>query len=123
MKIFSFIITAVMLVNLLMMPSASAAGGENDFMIPEGNGKTYNLNVGWKFKKPNAAFPLADALSSTVKDGKNFYDIGYDDSDWDSVSVPHAVNAEDSFDSLIADAGENSLYRGFMLYRKEFLLP
>ena len=123
MKIFSFIITAVMLVNLLLMPSAAAAGGENDLMIPEGNGKTYNLNIGWKFKKPNTAFPLADALSSTVVDGKNFYDIGYDDSDWESVSVPHAVNAEDSFDSLIADAGESSLYRGFMLYRKEFVLP
>ena len=39
MKIISYIITAVMLVNLLMIPGASAAGGENELMIPEGNGK------------------------------------------------------------------------------------
>ena len=79
------------------------------------------MNVDWKFSKAKGAtFPLADALKGMEKDGKPFYDIDYDDSDWQTVSVPHAVNADDSFDSLIADAGEQDLYRGFMFYRKKF---
>jgi len=85
-------------------------------------GYAWNLgmNVDWKFSKAKGAtFPLADAMKGMVKDGKEFYEPDYDDSDWQMVSVPHAVNANDSFDSLIADSGEQDLYRGFMFYRKK----
>lgn len=82
----------------------------------------YNLNYGWKFKKvPD--FPLAKALDA-VKSGKyHFYETKYNDKRWESVSVPHAVNAEDSFDGTIVDAGEQSLFRGFMFYRKIVNVP
>lgn len=82
----------------------------------------YNLNFDWKFKKAHTPFPLADAEESIRKEGRKFYELSFDDSDWESVSVPHAPNAEDSFDSLIRDAGEATLYRGFMFYRKRFTL-
>ena len=82
-----------------------------------------NMNAEWRFSKAKGAtFPLADAMKGMVKDGKQFYEPDYDDSDWQMVSVPHAVNADDSFDSLIADSGEQDLYRGFMFYRKEISL-
>ena len=82
-----------------------------------------NMNADWRFKKAKGVtFPLADAMKGMVKDGKEFYEPDYDDSDWQMVSVPHAVNADDSFDSLIADSGEQGLYRGFMFYRKEISL-
>lgn len=82
----------------------------------------YNMNVDWKYKRAEngADFPLKVA-SDAIKDGsgKNFYAVDYDDSDWETVSVPHAVNAEDSFDGVGVDAGEAGLYRGFMFYRKK----
>lgn len=86
---------------------------------------TYNMNVDWKYKRAadNATFPLASAATAIAKDGKNFYDADYDDSDWETVSLPHAVNAEDSFDGLGIDAGEASVYRGFMFYRKSITVP
>ena len=37
--------------------------------------------------------------------------------------MPHAVNAEDSFDGVGVDAGEAGLYRGFMFYRKNIVIP
>lgn len=121
MKIISYILAITMLLNCAPV-FARAAEGEADINM-RGFEKTYNLNLDWKYKKPSAAFPLADAAASEVKDGLNFYDVDYDDSDWEEVSVPHAVNASDSFDDLIIDAGEAGLYRGFMLYRKKFTLP
>ncbi|MGN1097316.1 MAG: RICIN domain-containing protein [Clostridia bacterium] len=122
MKFIAFLVSAAMLFQITALP-VYGKEKEDDFVIPKGEEAVYNLNIDWKFKKPAAAFPLADAVSSELKDGKSFYDIDYDDSDWETVSVPHAVNACDSFDSLIADAGEAGLYRGFMFYRKEFVLP
>ncbi len=85
--------------------------------------QTHNLNVDWKFTKAKKnTFPLESAAKSVEKGGKPFYAVDYDDSDWAGVSVPHAVNAEDSFDDRIVDAGEAGLYRGFMFYRKHFTL-
>lgn len=92
---------------------------------PESPAVTYNMNVDWKFKKAadGSEYPLAKASASVAKDGKNFYDVDYDDSDWDTVSVPHPINAEDSFDSSCDDKGEGGLYRGFMFYRKHITIP
>lgn len=92
---------------------------------PESPAVTYNMNVDWKFKKAadGSEYPLAKASASVAKDGKDFYDADYDDSDWDTVSVPHPINAEDSFDSSCDDKGEGGLYRGFMFYRKHITIP
>ena len=51
---------------------------------PESPSVTYNMNVDWKFKKAadGSEYPLAKASASVAKDGKNFYDADYDDSDW-----------------------------------------
>lgn len=122
MKFTAIIVLSAMLLSTTAAP-ASAKDGEDCFVIPKGEEAIYNLNIDWRFKKASVPFPLAEAEKGEVKDGKSFYDIDYDDSAWETVSVPHAVNASDSFDSLIADAGEAGLYRGFMFYRKEFVLP
>lgn len=92
---------------------------------PQSPSVTYNMNMDWKFRKADSAkkFPLKDATEAIAKNGKNFYDVDYDDSDWEDVSVPHPVNAEDSFDNLGVDAGEGGLYRGFMFYRKHVTVP
>lgn len=82
----------------------------------------YNMNFLWKFKKAAAPFPLQAAANSIICKGKQFFEPDYDDSDWENVSVPHAPNSADSFDNPIRDAGEERLYRGFMFYRKSFVL-
>ncbi len=82
-----------------------------------------NLNIDWKFTKAKGdVFPMDQAVKSVEKNGKPFYALDYDDADWQAVSVPHPINAEDSFDSRIADSGEQNIYRGFMFYRKHFNL-
>lgn len=122
MKIVSLVTAAAVLMSILNFPAATGAEEAGD-VLPEGPNKTYNLNIDWKYKRPTVAFPLKDAVAGEVKNGLNFYDPAYDDADWETVSVPHAVNSADSFDDLIADAGEAGLYRGFMFYRKKFTLP
>lgn len=50
---------------------------------PESPAVTYNMNVDWKFKKAADGVNIRLLRSGTVaKDGKNFYDADYDDSDW-----------------------------------------
>ncbi|MBR5535331.1 MAG: RICIN domain-containing protein [Clostridia bacterium] len=107
---------------LLMQGIPVFANGGEDVKVEDLKENVFNLNVGWKFKKANVSHPMKEAMDSMVKDGKQFYEADDDDSDWEVVSVPHAPNAEDSFDNLIKDAGEASLYRGYMMYRKHFAL-
>ena len=98
-------------------------GGEQ-YAAPESPAVTYNMNVDWKFKKASGTvYPLASALPSVEKDGKQFYEVDYDDSDWENVSVPHPINAEDTFDGAAMDSGEQNYYRGFMFYRKHVTIP
>ncbi len=118
-KVLVFALIAIFVMQLLPC-GLSAAAEEGLYEAPEGENEIYNLNMGWKYKRPGVAVPKKAAEESVVKDGKQFYEVGYDDSDWEEVSVPHAINAVDSFDGLGADAGEASLYRGFSLYRKKF---
>lgn len=117
-KAFSILLVLIMLLSITPV----TAQGEDDVMLPKISQEAYNMNFDWKFIKPITAWPMADALKSMEKDGKQFYDVDYDDSDWETVSVPHAPNADDSFDNIIKDAGEASLYRGYMMYRKHFAL-
>ncbi len=118
-KILSVIMTVMLCLNVF---SAVVRCAGEEFDMNNLNESKFNLNFGWKFSKAHVAFPMADAMESMAKDGKQFFEIGYDDSDWENVSLPHAPNAEDSFDNLILDAGEASLYRGYMMYRKQFEL-
>ena len=82
----------------------------------------YNMNFGWKYKKSNS-FPLAAAVEDTKFRSRAFYETKFKDTSWETVSVPHAVNAGDSFDNSIVDAGEQGLFRGFMFYRKWITVP
>ena len=120
-KAISLIVIAVLIMQLL--PFTVMAEEEQWYTPPVGENVIYNMNIDWKYKRPNVAVPLKDATASMVKDGKNFYEVGYDDSDWETVSVPHAINATDSFDGLGVDAGEAGLYRGFSFYRKNITIP
>lgn len=115
-KVALFLVFALI---LQIVPVLTASGETASLSLTE---NVFNLNVGWKFKKADVPHPMAEAMASMVRDGKAFYEIAYDDSDWEDVSVPHAPNAADSFDNVIKDAGEASLYRGYMMYRKHFTL-
>ena len=94
-----------------LMLSVSAAGG------------VYSLNTDWRFAKAPKTIPLAQAKSSVETAGVKVEDPAFDDSAWESVSVPHPINAHDSFDDRAVDAGEASFWRGMAFYRKRFALP
>ncbi len=105
----------------------SAEEVRTKYTEPQSPSQTYNMNIDWKYTRPEGAFPLKDAVASvkqTTADGRevNFYDAEYDDSKWETVSVPHAINALDSFDETGGDFGERHLYRGFSLYRKNITI-
>lgn len=61
-----------------------------------------NFDNGWKFYKSNVA------------DAQN---VAFDDSHWDSISLPHTWNNLDGQD------GGNDYYRGPAWYRKHFTIP
>ena len=66
--------------------------------------------------------PLAQAKASVETKGVKVEDPAFDDSAWEIVSVPHPINARDSFDNHAVDAGESSFWRGMAFYRKRFTL-
>ena len=114
-----------LLLSSIVVVNAEEPAESTPYQAPESPAVTYNMNIDWKYKRADdsATFPLAAASAAIAKDGKQFYDVDYDDSDWETVSVPHAVNAEDSFDEAGVDKGEKNLYMGFMFYRKEMTIP
>ena len=85
--------------------------------------ETFSLNADWRFSWANETIPLKNAMASMEKNGVAVTDPLYDDGSWELVSVPHPVNAHDSFDNHAIDAGESSFRRGMMFYRKRFALP
>jgi hypothetical protein len=86
-------------------------------------GAVYSLNADWRFMKAPKTIPLAQAKSSVETNGVKVEDPAFDDSTWEAVSVPHPINAHDSFDDRAVDAGEASFWRGMAFYRKRFALP
>ena len=82
--------------------------------------ETHNLNADWRFSWAKETIPLKQALASMEKDGVAVSQPAYDDSGWEVVSLPHPVNAHDSFDNHAVDAGEAAFRRGVMIYRKRF---
>ena len=85
--------------------------------------ETFSLNADWRFSWANETIPLKSAMASMEKNGVAVADPAYDDGAWELVSVPHPVNAHDSFDNHAVDAGESNFRRGMMFYRKRFTLP
>ena len=59
-----------MVLMLQIVPVFTAKGEEYPMENLKEN--VYNLNVGWKFKKANVSHPMAEAMASMVKDGKEF---------------------------------------------------
>ena len=84
---------------------------------------TFSLNADWRFTKAPVTIPLAQAKASVETKGVKVEDPAFDDSAWEIVSVPHPINARDSFDNHAVDAGESSFWRGMAFYRKRFSLP
>ena len=126
-KIVSVIITLAMIASMfttLPVYADPVGDGGDTYTAPTSPAVTYNMNVDWKFKKASGTvYPLAKAQTSVEKNGKQFYEVGYDDADWETVSVPHPINAEDTFDGAAMDSGEQNYYRGFMFYRKHVTIP
>ena len=130
-KIISAIITLAVIASMFTAlpvyadPTGDTGGeGGDTYTAPDSPAVTYNMNVDWKFKKASGTvYPLASAQASVVKDDKQFYEVEYDDSEWETVSVPHPINAEDTFDGVAMDSGEQDYYRGFMFYRKHVTIP
>lgn len=82
----------------------------------------YNLNADWRFSWTKGPLPLSNAMKSMEKGSLGIEAPGYDDSDWERVSVPHPVNAHDTFDDKATDPGEEHFKRDMMFYRKKFSL-
>lgn len=99
----------------------------------------YNMNIGWKFFIPEytelmnptegqtgvSYWNYEDSLNYVKEEfgggEKNFYDVDFDDSSWETVSVPHTYNDEDIFDSHGSGSGE-SCTKAISFYRKHFTL-
>ena len=124
----SLLLALSMILPTAAMPVAAEGEGdtpaESKYEQLESPAVTYNMNVDWKFKKATAHSSLTNAINS-VKDSsdKLFYETDYDDSGWETVSVPHPINAIDSFDGNCYDSGEGGIFRGFMFYRKHVTVP
>lgn len=85
--------------------------------------ETHSLNTDWTFVKSPETIPLARAKAAVETSGVKVEDPAFDDSGWEKVSLPHAINAHDTFDGRAVDAGEGSFWRGMAFYRKRFSLP
>lgn len=73
---------------------ASAAGPAGRTVV--------DLNTGWRFQRA---------------DVNGAYDVGFDDSAWPAVTLPHTWNAADGQD------GGGDYYRGVGLYRRHLVVP
>ncbi len=126
-KIVSVIITLAMIASMfttLPVYADPVGDGGDTYTAPTSPAVTYNMNVDWKFKKASGTvYPLAEAQKSVAQGDKQFYEVDYDDNEWETVSVPHPINAEDTFDGAAMDSGEQGYYRGFMFYRKHVTIP
>ena len=86
-------------------------------------GNALNLNSDWWFSWTKAPLPLSNCVKSMEASGVAVFATEYDDSAWEQVSIPHPVNAHDTFDEHAVDPGEASFRRDMMFYRKRFVLP
>lgn len=122
-NIISLILSLQMILSIFIIPVFAEGESTSIYTEPESPSEVYNMNIDWKYKKPETTFPLQNSMSSVAKNGKQFYDVDYDDNDWETVSVPHQVNASDSFSTLGSNQGDTGQYRGIVFYRKHFTVP
>ncbi len=121
---FAAVIMALQLVmSVFTFPVHAEVKNSEEYTELQSPSEVYNMNIDWKYKKPEKSFPLSDAMNSVMQNGKNFYDRDYDDNTWETVSIPHQVNASDSFSRLGSNQGDTGQYRGVVLYRKHFTVP
>lgn len=136
-KFISGLCAAIMSLQILLLavPVFAEDNTAEKYTAPDSPSATYNMNVDWKFTKATEntsdkndkenppSFSLTTATASVLDaNGKKFYEVDYDDSSWEDVSVPHPINAEDSFDYTCKDSGDG-IWRGFMFYRKHVTVP
>ncbi|MGN0182593.1 MAG: glycoside hydrolase family 2 TIM barrel-domain containing protein [Candidatus Ornithomonoglobus sp.] len=132
MKRKAYAILAVMIVLQLLLSGIVTVNAEDNgigevYTAPESPAVTYNMNLDWKFFDAgrNGANLKADmwtVMAVADKDGKKFYDKDYDDSAWETVSIPHGIGGgTNTFTGANYDAGGG--YRSVLLYRKTFTVP
>ena len=120
---------AVILAMQLLLSGIVTVGAENSagigkaYTAPQSPAITYNMNLDWKFyDTKTVGTDLWLAIAAADKDGKSFYEKDYDDSEWETVSIPHGIGGgTNSFTGTNYDAGGG--YRSVLLYRKTFTVP
>ena len=60
--------------------SAEGDGIGETYAAPESPAVTYNMNLDWKFYDTHSDKEIWTAMATADKDGKKFYEVGYDDS-------------------------------------------
>lgn len=116
---------AIMAVGAGLLTGCSGEKHEDVYVAPQAESITYNMNNDWRFTRApkEQVWPLDVAQAAIAKNGKFFYEIDYDDSDWETVSLPHAISASDSFAERAVDGGDTGIFRGIAFYRKKFTVP
>ena len=120
----SLLTMAALMLPMAVMPVFAEGEETSDkYTAPETLSVTYNMNLDWKFfDTHNLKDDIFTAMSIADKNGKKFYEKDYDDSAWESVSIPHAPGSgKNAFASSIGDSG-GGLY-DTVLYRKTFTVP
>ncbi len=110
------------LMNRLRLPFVAACLTLVGSVFLRSGAETLSLNADWRFTKAPKTIPLSQAKASVETAGVKVEDPAFDDSAWEAVSVPHPINAHDSFDDRAVDPGESSFWRGMAFYRKRFSL-
>ena len=120
---YSMIMAALMAAQLFAPAlTVSAEETATAYSAPETQSITYNMNLDWKFYDTHTDVEIWEAMSKADQNGKKFYEVGYDDSAWETVSIPHGVGGgTNSFASAIGDSGGG--YRSVLLYRKTITMP
>lgn len=122
--LFAIITLIIVAIFAMFLSGCGNQPAKDSYSPPEAQSITYNMNMDWKYMRApeDKIWPLATAQSAIAKDGKQFFEPDYDDSDWESVSLPHAISASESFVERAEDGGDTGVFRGIAFYRKKFTL-
>lgn len=124
-SISTLFVTVLLLCVTCLLSACGSTAPSDIYAAPPAESITYNMNLDWKYTRaPEGHFwPLSDAQAALVRNGKEFYEMDYDDSAWEQVSLPHALSASESFVKRAEDGGDLGVYRGIAFYRKKFTIP
>ena len=107
----SLIMALQLILSTMVMPVSADNGGTEGipYTEPKSAHTTYNMNLDWKFfattKGATANETQQTAMAEADKNGKHFYEKDYDDSSWETVSIPHVISAQQTFTQRAKDAG------------------